>query len=132
MLVSLKLTPITTLDLTQTGSDLPIGGCPLIAIHPVGQTIALGKTVVFECQATGAAPLTYNWLHNGREMTSFRNHMKLTFVVNSHSKGEYSCRVENEFGFKKSDSAMLTVGKNYNQGQGFVRHISSKLASIQL
>lgn len=66
--------------------------------------------MVFECQATGAAPLMYTWMHDGIDMPA-KNQRRLEFVVNQWSKGEYSCRVENEFGSIKSDPAKLTVGK---------------------
>lgn len=73
----------------------------------------MGKTVVFECQATGAAPLMYSWLYNGVDIRD-QHQRKLTFTVRkygSHGPGEYTCHVENEFGSKKSDSAKLTVGQ---------------------
>ena len=66
--------------------------------------------MVFECQATGAAPLTYTWMRDGIDMPTM-NQRRLEFVVHQWSKGEYSCRLENEFGSSKSDPAKLTVGK---------------------
>ena len=86
------------------------GGFPTIAKHPTNKNTAVGKKVVFECQATGAAPLVYTWMHDGNDMPA-RNQRRLEFVVHQRSKGEYSCRVENEFGNSKSDPAMLTVGE---------------------
>ena len=88
---------------------LSLDGCPVIATHPVHQTVALNKMVVFECKATGAAPLTYSWLHNGSEMIPAQNQSRLQIVVKRYSKGEYSCLVKNEFGSKKSDSATLII-----------------------
>ena len=98
---------------TDICSDyLSAGGCPVIATHPFDQTAVLGKTVVFECKAMGAAPLTYSWLHNGSEMIPAQNQSRMQIVVKRHSKGEYSCLVENEFGTNKSDSAtLITVGE---------------------
>ena len=86
------------------------GGCPTIAKHPTNKNIAVGRTVVFECQATGAPPLVYTWMHDGNDMPA-RNQRRLEFVAHQRSKGEYSCRVENEFGSRKSDPAILNVGE---------------------
>ena len=49
-------------------------------------------------------------MHDGDDMPA-KNQRTLEFVVCQWSKGEYSCRVENEFGSSKSDPAMLTVGE---------------------
>jgi len=106
------VTSVTNYLPTDVCSDyLSAGGCPVIATHPVHQTVALNKMVVFECKATGAAPLTYSWLHNGSKMIPAQNQSRVEIVVKRYSKGEYSCLVKNEFGSKKSDSATLTVGK---------------------
>ena len=91
----------------------PIDGCPVIAMHPADQRIAVGGRVVFKCQATGAVPLMYSWLHNGVDIPDQHN-MKLEFIAQKHGPhgpGEYTCIVENEFGKRKSESAKLTVGK---------------------
>lgn len=92
-----------------------IGGCPDIAKHPADRTLAVGKEVIFECQATGAAPLMYTWLRDGINIPA-QNGNILKFHVQKHGQrgpGEYTCLVENEFGTKKSNSAKLTVGQ-YN------------------
>ena len=86
------------------------GECPTIAKHPANKNVAVGNSVSFECQATGASPVMYIWMHNGVDLPAM-NQRRLEFVVHQWSKGEYSCRVENEFGSSKSDPAMLTVGE---------------------
>ena len=87
-----------------------IGGCPTIAKHPADQTTAVGGRVIFECQATGAAPIMYTWMHDGVDMPD-KHQRILVFVVHQWSKGEYSCRVENEYGSTNSGSAKLTIGE---------------------
>ena len=75
----------------------------------------MGKTVTFECQATGAAPLICTWLHNGNEIIPAKNERKLEFIVQKHKSGEYSCLVKNEFGSKRCAPVKLTVGEyNHN------------------
>ena len=83
--------------------------------HPADTRVAIGKKVLFECQAIGATPLTYTWLHNGVDMPA-KHEKKLELTVLKGSGGEYSCRVENEFGSRKCAPAKLTVGKNNRNG----------------
>ena len=77
----------------------------------------MGNKVTFMCQATGATPLIYTWLHNGSEMIPARNGKNLVLDVKKYLSGEYLCYVENEFGSMKSKSAKLVVGK-YNPFNG--------------
>lgn len=111
------MTSFTIRMLLPHGFDLMcmlyIGGCPTIAKHPEDKKVAVGKRVEFECQATGAAPLTHSWLYNGVDIPD-KHGRKLAFIVRKrglHGPGHYTCRVENEFGSKESDSAKLTVGQ---------------------
>ena len=92
-----------------------LGGCPSIVKHPADTRAAIRSKVHFECQAIGATPLIYTWLHNGIYMPA-KHEKKLEFIVLKSSGGEYSCCVENEFGSKKCAPAKLTVGKNYRNG----------------
>lgn len=92
-----------------------LGGCPSIIKHPADTRAAIGSKVHFECQAIGATPLTYTWLHNGVDMPA-KHEKKLELTVLKGSGGEYSCRVENEFGSRKCAPAKLTVGKNNRNG----------------
>ena len=92
---------------------LLVGGSPVIVVHPASQRIAVGNKVTVMCQATGATPLIYTWLHNGSKMIPARNEKNLVLDVKKYLSGEYLCYVENEFGSMKSESAKLIVGK-YN------------------
>ena len=69
--------------------------------------------MTFECEATGATPLRYTWLHNDSGMIPPKTERKLELDVRKNLAGQYSCYVENEFGSRKSDSATLLVGE-YN------------------
>ena len=65
--------------------------------------------MTFACQATGAAPLMYTWMHDGVDMAAKKE--RLVVDVKRGSSGQYSCRVKNDFGSTTSNSATLTVGK---------------------
>lgn len=90
--------------------DFHIGGCPAIKKHPADKKGARGESVIFECQATGATPLLYTWLHEGVVIPA-KNQRSLEINVRRDSKGKYSCRVQNDFGSTTSNSATLSVGK---------------------
>ena len=90
--------------------DFPVGGSPTIKKHPDDKNGAVGKSVTFECQATGAVPLIYSWMHDGVDMPA-RKKSTLVVTVKKDSRGQYSCRVQNDFGSTTSNAATLTVGK---------------------
>lgn len=83
---------------------------PAIQIQPQDQTVAVGNAATFTVIATGSAPLSYFWLHNGAWIPGTNGSSYTTNNVQlSDSGAQFSCMVSNSFGVVTSQVATLTV-----------------------
>jgi Bacterial Ig domain/Putative Ig domain/Immunoglobulin domain/Immunoglobulin I-set domain len=90
------------------GSAAPIA--PSIATQPVNQTVTAGQTATFAVTANGTAPLTYQWLKNGANLTGATSAAYTTPAAASSDNGsKFDVVVTNSAGTVTSSSAMLTV-----------------------
>ena len=87
----------------------PPGQPPSIVSQPSNQTVALGVPVSFTVTATGAAPLSYQWEHNGLALLDRTNAMMTLAAVQAVDAGSYRVRVSNARGSALSDAAALRV-----------------------
>ncbi|XP_015183294.1 PREDICTED: twitchin isoform X5 [Polistes dominula] len=85
---------------------------------PISQIVPLGKTHVFECEATGKPLPTARWLRNGREITlggRFRAetidgiYRLVISGVMEADDGDYSCQISNPLGLATT-TARLKIG----------------------
>jgi glucose/arabinose dehydrogenase len=86
---------------------------PMITTDPVSQTVALAQPVTFQCGATGAGPLSYQWQGNERDIyqaTSSSYTIPSTVVGNDGDR--YRCIVSNSYGKTTSNEATVTIGSN--------------------
>jgi len=84
-------------------------GRPHIAQQPENQSIPCGGTATFNVVATGTAPLSYQWRHNGVDLPG-ANTATLTLVnVGLAQAGAYSVVIRNPLGSASSQPAALTV-----------------------
>ena len=82
---------------------------PKIVLQPIDQVALVGRPVIFTVQSLGAAPLTYQWLHDEIPIQgAVDSTLKLSSVTLT-DKGKYSVRVTNVFGSVQSADALLTV-----------------------
>ncbi len=81
---------------------------PYITLQPQGATITNGDFVTFTSAATGANPLSYQWLFRTNIVIAAATNTTLTFS-NANLPGVYSMRVTNNFGAVTSSFALLTV-----------------------
>lgn len=82
---------------------------PSFSAHPQDQTVTPGQDVTFSVTAAGPAPLSYQWLKNGTEISG-ANAQTLTITnVKTKDAGDYTCRVTNGSGSKVSNTAALKV-----------------------
>ena len=83
---------------------------PAITTQPASQTVTAGQTATFHVAASGAAPITYQWMKNGTALSgatlSYYNAPPTT-VADSASK--FSVIVTNSVGSATSAAATLTV-----------------------
>ena len=80
-----------------------------ISANPTNVTVIAGNSAVFNCSATGTAPLGYQWRFGG---ISINGGTASTLTVNntaSTNAGSYDCVVTNMAGSATSSSAALTV-----------------------
>jgi len=82
---------------------------PEILQHPVAATKPAGSAVNFTVEATGAAPLQYQWLFNGEILTGGTNSNLVLTNLQTAQAGDYSVVVSNAFGSVTSSNALLTI-----------------------
>src|SRR5690606_20238763 len=86
---------------------------PVINIHPAGQTASVGHAVTFEVQASGSAPLSYQWQRDGDDIPGAdADAYTLPDVSPADDGARFRVVVSNAFGEDTSDEAVLTVVEN--------------------
>lgn len=83
---------------------------PAITMAPVGGSVEAGATVTFTVQASGTAPLSYQWRFNGSPISGATGSVCTRSGVQPADSGGYSVVVSSPFGSATSPEAMLTVG----------------------
>lgn len=88
----------------------PDGGAPVITTPPVSQRVAAGQPVTFTAQATGTAPLVWQWQRNGVDLAGQTGQgLTLASVAVADSGARFRVRVSNAAGSVLSNEAVLTV-----------------------
>lgn len=82
---------------------------PSIIEQPKSLTVNAGQKATFSVTSSGTAPLSYQWLKNGTEISGATSMNYVINVVQSSDAGEYSVRVSNVQGTITSNKATLTV-----------------------
>jgi len=83
------------------------GGPPTVNGVPKNQTTCPGGSVTFIVTATGAPPLSYQWLLDGNKVPGATSNILSLSQVTSTNLGKYSAVVTNPFGSTTSASATL-------------------------
>ena len=94
------------------GSEVP--AAPQIQQAPADQTRFAaggggGADVTFRVVATGALPLTYQWLHSGTHLAAATSNSLTVTNAAARDAGTYQVRVSNPIGDAMSSGAELTV-----------------------
>lgn len=84
------------------------GQQPTITSPPQSRIAVIGSDVTFDVQATGSAPLSYQWLFGSTPIPNATGPSLLLTNVSSSDAGVYTVQVANTFG-SASASATLTV-----------------------
>lgn len=97
------------------GSDEPTPSvqpvaAPSITSQPASQTVVAGGSATFSVVAAGDAPLQYQWLRNGAEVSAATQaSTTITSTTSQDSGSRWSVRVANSAGSVTSAEAVLTV-----------------------
>ncbi len=96
----------TVLETTAVSSG---GTPPTITVMPQSQSIASGKSASFSVQATGSAPLSYQWYKDAVAIAGATSATLALSPISTFSAGGYSVTVTNASGSATSSTATLTV-----------------------
>ena len=82
---------------------------PSITTHPQSQTVCAGSSVTFSVEASGTAPLSYQWKKDGTDISGATSaNYTISSVTTGHA-GSYTVVVSNACGSVTSNAATLTV-----------------------
>ena len=83
---------------------------PSFTTQPLATTVTAGQTATFSVQATGTAPLRYQWKKNGTPIDGATNSSFTTPATSLADSGTgYSVEASNDLGTATSNMAILTV-----------------------
>lgn len=88
---------------------LAVSDGPTISQHPTGATVCPGGSVQLTVNASGDAPITYQWRKDTNDIPSAT---AATFNINSATAGDagsYTCRITNPCGNRTSNAAVVVV-----------------------
>ena len=96
---------------TSSDASLTVTMAPAITTQPAAQTVTAGQTATFTVQATGSAPLRYQWKKGGTNIDGATDSSYTTPATTSADIGTaaYSVVVSNGVGTVTSEDASLTV-----------------------
>lgn len=94
---------------TATLTVVAEAGAPVITQQPQLQTAVIGDTATFTVTATGAAPLTYQWMKDGAPIAGGASPTLTRTALQLSDAGFYSVTVSNGTGSVTSAPVLLTV-----------------------
>jgi len=94
----------------STAAVLTVDAAAGIVTHPLGQSVCQGDQVLFSVEADGLEPLSYQWRHDGQDISGATDATYVIAAVDPNDAGDYTCVVTNDCGSVESDAAALTVG----------------------
>jgi len=93
-----------------TNSGGPPPATPSITTQPISVAVTAGQTATFSISATGAAPLSYQWMKNGVNISGATASSYTTPATTAGDNGEkFAVVVSNSVSSATSASATLTV-----------------------
>ncbi|HUD47027.1 MAG TPA: LamG-like jellyroll fold domain-containing protein [Candidatus Baltobacteraceae bacterium] len=103
---------------------------PAIATQPLSQSVDANAPVTLTIEATGAAPLTYQWQFDGKNIAGATNSSYTIASASPTNAGTYTVTVVNPFGPITSDPTILTVYTTPHITAGPVGEIADPGASV--
>jgi hypothetical protein len=93
----------------STGAQARSSGLPYVHQHPVSVTVTNGVTVAFQCDVSGAEPITYQWRWNDLYLPDATNKVLVLTNVLPSQQGTYQLIASNSLGFAVSLPAALSI-----------------------
>jgi hypothetical protein len=84
-------------------------GSPVLTRQPVGGTCFVGRTLTLRASAVGAAPLSFQWQHDGADLPGATNSSLLLTALTTNDSGNYQVTASNAFGVTVSVPAPIRV-----------------------
>ncbi len=94
---------------TSSNAVLVVGNAPGLTAQPQSQTALQFTPVTFNANATGTAPLAFQWLRNGLNIAQATNTSFTISSVQTTDAASYRVVVSNLFGTFTSSNAVLSV-----------------------
>ena len=104
---------------TKNDNWVTVNSAPSITKQPVDATVAKGGTASFTLEATGTAPLHYQWYgisdassaisRTPRKVGTDSPTLLVTNAFSNYDKAIFYCVVSNDYGEAKSDAAQLVL-----------------------
>lgn len=89
---------------------------PVITSQPHDITVSAGGTATFTVTASGAVPLSYQWMKGSSNLTGKTSASLVLANVSSADTGNYKCKVTNSLGSVTSTTAHLGLGGGNSSG----------------
>ena len=105
--VTSNIATVTVINPTPPPTPTP----PVITEQPSSQTIVVGDGAVFNVNATGEPPLSYQWFKNNTEIVGATGNTYIIQTSTLNDAGDYKATVTNIAGVTTSDTATLTVNE---------------------
>jgi len=94
---------------TSAAAIVALSTAPTISVQPVDQTNTAGSALNLSVQATGSAPLQYQWFHDGAVIAGATSPILQVLSVQLSDAGNYYVTVANSAGGATSASAAVTI-----------------------
>jgi hypothetical protein len=94
---------------TSSEATLAVVQLPGINSQPQSQTVAQGATATFSVDATGTAPLQYQWTKNGATIADATTSVLTLTNAQGPNIGSYTVVVANPYGTVTSSAATLSI-----------------------
>jgi len=97
-------------SVSSNAAILTVNVPPAVTAQPANQTVAAGQTATFSVNATGTAPLGYQWRKNGANISGATASAYTTPATSASDNGAlFSVVISNVAGSVTSNNATLTV-----------------------